>query len=64
MSVDEVTILNVCPRPCSICEGNDHHWMGGFLEDEDGNIIDEGDPIMKCKHCDAVREINDDDDEF
>lgn len=38
-----------CPRHCTECEGQEHHWM------ED--CPDVGDPVMACKHCDAWREM-------
>ena len=54
---DEVVLIReVCARHCSVCEGMDHHWMPDCTE-EDG-------PLMVCKHCDAVREYTDEDDEF
>lgn len=64
--LDETPILvpAVCKRHCSVCEGADHHWMPGIAnEDEDGDTID-GEMVMVCKHCDAVREVTDEDDEF
>lgn len=57
-------ISTICGRHCSVCEGMDHHWMPGMAaEDEDGDTLD-GEMVMVCKHCDAVREITDEDDEF
>ena len=57
-------IPDVCMRHCGVCEGLDHHWMPGFAnEDEHGDTAD-GEMVMVCKHCDAVREIEDDEDEF
>lgn len=50
----------VCARHCSVCEGMDHHWMPGIAHEDD----EEGEMVMVCKHCDAVREIEDDEDEF
>jgi len=47
----------VCERHCSVCEGSDHHWMPDFDEET-------GDPHMACKHCDATREMTDDDHDF
>jgi hypothetical protein len=41
-------------RACSTCEGLDHHWML-YGDDE----YPEG--VMICKHCEATREITDDD---
>lgn len=43
-----------CERHCSICEGQDHHWMPDCDEDSGG-------PVMVCKHCDARREVTDED---
>jgi hypothetical protein len=40
--------------PCSVCDGMDHHWMPDCDEDN-------GQPMMKCKHCDARREYTDED---
>jgi len=37
-----------CHMHCSVCEGEDHHWMSGCCEDT-------GLPWMVCKHCDAKR---------
>lgn len=36
-------------RHCSVCEGQDHHWLEDFDEDT-------GEPIWACKHCDATKE--------
>jgi hypothetical protein len=47
----------VCTHHCSVCEGQDHHWLPD-CDDESGE------PIMICKHCEARREIRDDDDEL
>ena len=44
-----------CARHCSICEGDDHHWTPE-CDDETGE------PVMACKHCDAVRPYADEDD--
>jgi hypothetical protein len=62
---DEAVIIpDTCKRHCSVCEGSDHHWMPGLAnEDEDGDTVD-GEMVMACKHCDAVREVRDDEDEF
>lgn len=43
----------VCAKHCSVCEGQDHHWMPDFDEES-------GDPIMVCKHCDAEKPYPDD----
>lgn len=57
-----------CPRQCSVCEGADHHW--GYYEtpeDEDANpeALKSGLEIWDtCKHCDAWREIQDEDEDF
>lgn len=42
-----------CAHHCVDCEGEDHHWMP--------ECPDEGDPVMVCKHCDAWREMTNDD---
>lgn len=42
-----------CPG-CDLCEGQDHHWLPEFDERT-------GEGYMACKHCDATREITDDD---
>jgi hypothetical protein len=42
-----------CPR-CTVCEGEDHHW----LEEVDD---DHPEGIMACKHCPATRPITDED---
>lgn len=41
-----------CVKHCTICEGEDHHWM----PDEDEVT---GEMVMACKHCEAVRPITD-----
>jgi hypothetical protein len=46
--------MNTCRVHCSVCEGQDHHWMPDCDEDN-------GQPYMACKHCDARREYQDDD---
>lgn len=43
----------ICARHCSVCEGQDHHWMPACDEAT-------GEPMMVCKHCDASRDIADD----
>lgn len=43
-----------CLVHCSVCDGEDHHWMEDFDEAT-------GDPLMVCKHCDAWREYTDED---
>ena len=43
-----------CERQCVDCNGDDnHHWIAECPE--------HGDPVMVCKHCDAWREMTDDD---
>lgn len=54
-SVESPRPAPVCAAPCNVCEGMDHHWLPDCPDDI---------PIMVCKHCDAVREMTDDDDEF
>jgi hypothetical protein len=65
ISDEEATIIpDVCKRHCSVCEGMDHHWMPGLAnEDEDGDTVD-GEMVMVCKHCEAVREVGENEDEF
>lgn len=53
-TVCNTTEPNTCDKQCNICEGQTHHWMEGFEEDEDGEIINPDNPIWKCKHCDYV----------
>jgi len=43
-----------CERHCAICDGDDHHWLAECDSD--------GAPIMVCKHCEAWREMTDDED--
>jgi hypothetical protein len=43
-------------RRCSVCEGMDHHWM--YVGDEIN-----GEPVLSCKHCDAIKPYDDDLDE-
>lgn len=53
---DEITIIpSVCAFHCTVCEGTEHHWLP-----ESDDEINEGEPFMQCKHCNAVREIEDD----
>lgn len=53
--IDEVKIIpDVCAYHCGVCDGMDHHWLPDCPTD--------GEPVMVCKHCDAVREIDDDED--
>lgn len=49
------TLSKSCPD-CSICEGQDHHWMPDFDECD-------GLPLMVCKHCPARLEMQDDDED-
>lgn len=37
----------ICERHCTVCEGQDHHWMLDCDEDT-------GEPIMVCKHCEKT----------
>lgn len=41
-------------RHCSICEGNDHHW----LEDCDK---ESGEPVYVCKHCSVTKNYESED---
>lgn len=44
----------ICTKHCSVCEGQDHHWMLDCDEET-------GDPLAVCKHCPARREPVDSD---
>ncbi len=46
----------ICRRHCSVCEGQDHHWMQAYEAD--------GTPIMICKHCDVERPMYESDFEY
>mgnify|MGYP007100070872 CR=1 FL=1 len=48
----------VCERHCTLCEGNDHHWMPDY--DEELDPEGHGEMWMACKHCEARREIGED----
>ncbi len=55
-----------CPRSCSVCEGDDHHW--GYTEtsesEPDHPAAKAGHEIWDgCKHCDAWREVPDEEEE-
>lgn len=50
----ELLAREPCAAHCSNCEGMDHHWMPDCDELT-------GMPIMVCKHCDAQREMTDED---
>lgn len=54
MGARETAEVRAC-RQCSVCEGQDHHWM--YVGDED----EAGEPVISCKHCEATRPIQDDD---
>ena len=41
-------------RRCSDCEGSEHHWMPDVDDETD-------EPVMVCKHCEATREMTDED---
>lgn len=45
---------DTCEHHCTICEGQDHHWLPDCDEET-------GEPVMVCKHCGATREMRDDD---
>lgn len=49
--------LQPCARPCTVCEGADHHWMPDCEEET-------GLPWMVCKHCEARRPYIDEDDDI
>lgn len=46
----------ICARHCDMCDGSDHHWE--YYGDDDP----EGEPLMTCKHCVALRYMMQDDD--
>ena len=46
-----------CVRPCVDCADGLHHWLPDCDEDN-------GQPLMKCKHCEAAREYTDEDAEY
>lgn len=48
-----ILALSPCAKHCTVCDGNDHHWLIEF--------DDAGEPLAVCKHCPAWREIRDDD---
>lgn len=48
--------LGVCEVHCTVCEGQDHHW------DYFGDEID-GEPVYSCKHCEAVKPMDDEEDQ-
>ncbi len=48
----------ICDRHCSICDGQDHHWMPQCTND-DGDPVE---PHMACKHCDVIRPIGENED--
>ena len=39
----------VCARHCQFCDGQDHHWSYDGAEDTEGNAL------MGCRHCAALR---------
>jgi hypothetical protein len=46
----------ICARHCTLCEGSDHLCYYFGYEDTDGE------PLMSCKHCTALRHMTQDDD--
>src|SRR3990167_1922116 len=44
--------FGVCARHCTICDGQDHHWMVDHDEES-------GDMVQRCKHCPARRLVGD-----
>lgn len=44
-----------CTLHCNLCEGRDHHWSYDGAEDTEGN------PLMGCRHCPALRAVEDED---
>ena len=57
-----------CPRKCTCCPDQDgdypteHHWMLEYVDEE--NVAFDPAGYLACRHCEAVREIPIDDDEF
>jgi hypothetical protein len=47
----------ICARHCHLCKGQDHHWS------YDGDMDEDGEPLMGCRHCPALRLFTQDDDE-
>ncbi len=45
--------LSPCWRHCTVCDGQDHHWLP--------ECDDAGEPLMVCKHCPAWREMKEGD---
>lgn len=45
----------ICAHHCTMCEGQDHHWS------YDGDEDTEGEPLMGCRHCPALRPLADED---
>lgn len=48
-----IAALHHCARHCTVCDGDDHHWLP--------ECDDAGEPLMVCKHCPAWREMVDGD---
>lgn len=48
----EALSLLPCKVHCVECESGGHHWMPDCDEDN-------GQPFMKCKHCEARRDYTD-----
>ncbi len=48
-----VAALSPCAQHCTVCDGDDHHWMM--------DCDDAGEPLMVCKHCPAWRDMKDGD---
>lgn len=46
--------LAACAVHCSVCEGQDHHWIPDYEEET-------GEARMACKHCEAIRDLKDSD---
>lgn len=38
-------------RRCAVCVDCSHHWMEGFDDDEEGELIDPDEVRWQCKHC-------------
>jgi len=50
-------------RRCHECAELSHHWMEGFAEDENGDIVNPDEPQWVCKHCDFTMPWDDRDPE-
>lgn len=56
-AVDVGVFDPICAHHCHLCEGQDHHWS------YDGRETFDGEPLMSCRHCPALRLFTQDDDQ-